>query len=175
MATSEARYEGNVERTSGWTVGFVVFAAVMMMIVGCFQVIAGIAAIFEDEFFVVGPNYIYDLDVTAWGWIHLILGVVLVLAGIGVMAGATWARVVGITLASLSAIANFFFIPYYPLWSILVIALDVAVIWALAVYGRQEAAAIALLDATATVHPGGVTPSHSTAGKCPVQRCKGTS
>ncbi len=139
MATSEARYEGNVERTSGLTVGFVVFAAVMMMIVGCFQVIAGIAAIFEDEFFVVGPNYIYDLDVTAWGWIHLILGVVLVLAGIGVLAGATWARVVGITLASLSAVANFFFIPYYPLWSILVIALDVAVIWALAVYGRQEA------------------------------------
>jgi hypothetical protein len=138
MATSEARYEG-VERTSSWTVGFVVFAAVMMMIVGCFQVLAGIAAIFEDEFFVVGPNYIYDLDVTAWGWIHLILGVVLVLAGIGVLSGATWARVVGITLASLSAIANFLFIPYYPLWSILMIALDVAVIWALAVYGRREA------------------------------------
>ena len=130
MATSEARYEAGAERVSGWTVGFVVFAAVMMMIIGAFQVIAGIAAIFEDDFFVVGPNYLYDVDVSAWGWIHLILGVVIFLAGMGVMAGAAWARVVGITLASLSAIANFFFIPYYPLWSILVIALDVWVIWA---------------------------------------------
>ena len=140
MATSEDRYEASGERPSGWTVGFVLFAAVMLMIIGAFQAIAGIAAIFEDDFFVVGPNYIYDVDVTVYGWIHLILGVIMFLAGLGVMAGATWARVVGIGLASLSAIANFFFIPYYPLWSILVIALDVAVIWALAVYGRREAA-----------------------------------
>lgn len=139
MATSEARYDASIERTSGWAVGFVVFAAVMMMIIGAFQVIAGVAAIFEDDFFVVGPNYLYDVDVTAWGWIHLILGVIMFCAGLGVMSGAAWARVVGITLASLSAIANFFFIPYYPLWSILVIALDVAVIWALSVYGRREA------------------------------------
>jgi hypothetical protein len=139
MATSEARYEAGAERVSGWAVGFVVFAAVMMMIIGAFQVIAGIAAIFEDDFFVLGPNYLYDVDVTAWGWIHLILGVVIFLAGIGVMAGATWARVVGIALASLSAIANFMFIPYYPIWSIVMIALDILVIWALSVYGRREA------------------------------------
>jgi hypothetical protein len=142
MATSEVRYEASGERTSGWTVGFVVFAAVIMMIIGSFQVIAGIAAIFEDEFFVVGPNYVYDVDVTAWGWIHLGLGVLLFFAGIGALAGATWARVVGITLASLSAIANFFFIPYYPVWSIVMIALDIAVIWALSVYGRREAGTI---------------------------------
>jgi hypothetical protein len=129
-------------RPSGWAVGFVVFAAVMMMLAGGFQTIAGIAAIFEDEFFVVGPNYVYDIDVTAWGWIHLILGVILFAAGAGVLSGATWARVVGITLASLSAFANFFFIPYYPVWSIVIIALDVAVIWALSVYGRREAAAL---------------------------------
>lgn len=139
MATSEA---GSYEKTSGWAVGFVVFAAVMMMLIGSFQAIAGIAAIFEDEFFVVGPNYVYDVDVTAWGWIHLILGVTVFLAGAGALSGATWARVVGITLASLSAIANFFFIPYYPIWSIVIIALDVAVIWALSVYGRREAGAI---------------------------------
>ena len=139
MATSEAGYEVTGERTSGWTVGFVVFAAVMMLIIGSFQIITGIAAIFEDEFFVVGANYIYDVDVTAWGWIHLVLGAIMFFAGLGVMAGATWARVVGIALASLSAIANFFFIPYYPLWAILVIALDVTVIWALCVYGRREA------------------------------------
>jgi len=139
MATNEARNEPGVGRPSGWTVGFVIFAAVMMMIIGAFQVITGIAAIFEDDFFVVGPNYVYDVDVTAWGWIHLILGVIVFLAGLGVMAGAAWARVVGIALASLSAIANFFFIPYYPIWSIVMIALDVLVIWALCVYGRREA------------------------------------
>jgi hypothetical protein len=123
MATSEARGSGTSDaRPSGWTVGFVVFAAVMMMLAGGFQTIAGIAAIFEDEFFVVAPNYVYDVDVTA--------------------SGATWARIVGITLASLSAFANFFFIPYYPLWSIVIIALDVAVIWALTVYGRREASAL---------------------------------
>ena len=143
MATSEARGYGVSEtRPSGWAVGFVVFAAVMMMLAGGFQTIAGIAAIFEDEFFVVGPNYVYDLDVTAWGWIHVLLGVILFAAGAGVLSGATWARVVGITLASLSAFANFFFIPYYPVWSIVIIALDVAVIWALSVYGRREAAAL---------------------------------
>jgi hypothetical protein len=143
MATSEARGHGASDAgPSGWAVGFVVFAAVMMMLAGGFQTIAGIAAIFEDEFFVVGPNYVYDIDVTAWGWIHLILGVILFAAGAGVLSGATWARVVGITLASLSAFANFFFIPYYPVWSIVIIALDVAVIWALSVYGRREAAAL---------------------------------
>ncbi|HWN21820.1 MAG TPA: hypothetical protein VNP93_07585 [Gaiellaceae bacterium] len=140
MATSEPRdYQGGYEEASGWAVGFVVFAAVMMMLAGGFQVIAGLAAIFEDEFFVVGANYVFDLDVTAWGWIHLILGVIVFAAGAGVLQGATWARVVGITLASLSAFANFFFIPYYPVWSIVIIALDVAVIWALSVYGRRAA------------------------------------
>ena len=141
-STEEPGYKPRGERPSGWTIGFVVFAAVMMVLVGTFQVIAGIAAIFEDEFFVVGPNYVYDVDVTAWGWIHLILGLALVLAGFGALKGAMWARVVGITLASLSAISNFFFIPYYPVWSIVIIAADVLVIWALSVYGRRESAAV---------------------------------
>ena len=140
MGTSEPReYQGGYEETIGWAVGFVVFAAVMMMLAGGFQVIAGLAAIFDDQFYVVGANYVFDVDVTAWGWIHLILGVVIFAAGAGVLQGATWARVVGITLASLSAFANFFFIPYYPVWSIVIIALDVAVIWALSVYGRRAA------------------------------------
>ena len=119
------------ERPSGWAIGFVVFAAVMMVLVGTFQVIAGVAAIFEDEFFVVGPNYVYDVDVTAWGWIHLILGVVIFLAGIALFTGAVWARIIGVVLAGLSMIANFIWLPYYPVWSIVVIAIDIAVIWAL--------------------------------------------
>jgi hypothetical protein len=124
---------------SGWTFGLVVFAGVMMMLVGFFHAFTGLAAIIEDEFFVVGSNYAYEFDATAWGWIHLIGGVVVIIAGYGVFSGATWARAVGITLASLSALANFFFIPYQPVWAILIIALDVLVIAALAAYGREEA------------------------------------
>jgi len=124
---------------SGWTVGFAVFAGVMLSLVGIFHVFTGLAAIIEDEFFVVGANYAYEFDATAWGWIHLIYGVILIAAGYGIFSGAAWARVVGITLASLSAVANFFFIPYQPVWAILIIALDVLVIAALAAYGPEEA------------------------------------
>ena len=112
-------------------VGGYVFAGVILIIVGCFQAIAGLAAIFEDEFFVVTPNYVFEVNTTTWGWIHLILGVVVAFAGYSLFAAKTWARVVGVTLAALSAIANFFFIPYYPFWAILIIALDMWVIWAL--------------------------------------------
>jgi hypothetical protein len=119
------------EEASGWAIGGTVFAGVIMLLVGVFHAIAGLVAILDDTFYVVAPNYTYELDVSSWGWIHLIAGVIVVLAGIYVFSGATWARVVGITLAVLSAIANFFFIPYYPFWSLLMIALAVFVIWSL--------------------------------------------
>jgi hypothetical protein len=125
------------EEPPGWAVGFIVFAAVMMMMTGAFQALAGLIAIFENEFYVATRNYLFQFDVTAWGWIHLIVGVIVALAGFALLSGATWARVVGITLATLSAIANFLFIPYYPFWSLLIIALDVFVIWALAVHGGR--------------------------------------
>jgi tetrahydromethanopterin S-methyltransferase subunit F len=102
-----------------------------------FQALAGLIAIFGDDFYVATRNYLLEFDVTTWGWIHLIIGVVAVLAGAMLFSGATWARIVGITLAVLSAIANFGFIPYYPFWSILIIVMDVFVIWALAVYGGR--------------------------------------
>jgi hypothetical protein len=120
-----------------WATGGLVFAAVMMIIVGLYQAFMGIAAIAKDSFFVIAPNYLYDVDTTAWGWIHLLLGILIVLAGFFLFRGATWARVVGIALAGLSAIANFFFLPYYPLWSLLVIAFDVFVIWALVKAPRE--------------------------------------
>lgn len=116
---------------SGWAVGGTVFAGVIMLMVGAFHAIAGFVALLDDQFYVVTQNYTYSFDVTGWGWIHLILGIVLVLAGAYVFSGATWARAVGMTLAVLSAIANFFFIPYYPFWSLLMIALAVFVIWSL--------------------------------------------
>jgi hypothetical protein len=123
--------------TSGWATGFILFAALMMVMAGCFQFFAGLVAIFENEFYVATRNYLFQFDATAWGWVHLVLGVIVALAGFGLMAGQTWARVVGITLAVLSAIANFLFIPYYPFWSLTVIAVDVVVIWALAAHGRE--------------------------------------
>ena len=125
------------EQPPGWAVGFIVFAAVMMMMAGVFQALAGLVAIFENTFYTATRNYLFEFDVSAWGWIHLILGVIVALAGFALLSGATWARAVGITLAVLSAIANFLFIPYYPFWSLLIIALDVFVIWALAVHGGK--------------------------------------
>jgi hypothetical protein len=116
---------------SGWAIGGTVFAGVIMLLVGIFHAIAGLVAIFDDQFYVVTRNYTFEFDVTSWGWIHLIGGILVALAGAYVFSGATWARVVGITLAVLSAVANFFFIPYYPFWSILMIALAVWAIWAL--------------------------------------------
>jgi hypothetical protein len=121
-----------------WAAGGLVFAAVTMLLLGIWQILVGIAAIVEDEFFVVTPNYTYDIDTTAWGWTHLGIGVLLVLSGLALFSGANWARVIGIMVAALSAIANFLFLPYYPLWSLAIIALAVFVIWALAsTWSRQ--------------------------------------
>ena len=116
---------------SGWAIGAIGFAASLLTLVGGFQVIAGLAAIINDDFFVVARNYAFDLDVSAWGWVHLVMGVLLVATGFGLFARSVWAGVAAIFLAMLSALANFFFIPYYPFWSLLIIALDVWVIWAL--------------------------------------------
>jgi hypothetical protein len=119
------------EPVSGWAIGGLTFAATMLVLIGIFQVIAGLVAIFNDDFYVLTANYTFDLDTSGWGWIHLIIGIAVILVGYFLYAGATWAGVTAIVLAMLSAVSNFFFIPYYPFWSILVIALAVWVIWAL--------------------------------------------
>jgi hypothetical protein len=118
-------------RPSGWVIGGVTFASTIMILVGIFQAFEGLAAIINDDFFVLTQNYAFDLDTSAWGWIHLILGIVVVLAGFALWQRKVWAATVAIFLAMLSAIANFFFVPYYPFWSILMIALAVWVIWAI--------------------------------------------
>lgn len=109
--------------------GGVVFAAAIMIMIGVFQSIEGLVAIFDDDWYVVTRHYTFDLDVTAYGWIHLILGIVILLAGFALFAGKVWGGVLAIFLAILSAIANFFFIPYYPFWSLTIIALCIWVIW----------------------------------------------
>jgi hypothetical protein len=130
-------------RPSGAAIGFAAFAAIMLLVIGVFQVIAGITAIAKDETVIFAntadKSYWLHLDTTQWGWIHLILGIVIFLAGLGVLSGQIWARTVGVIIAGLAAIVNFAFIPIYPLWSILVIAICVAVIWALTAHGRDIA------------------------------------
>ena len=108
-----------------------------MMVIGVWQAITGLAAVVDDDLYVVTPECVYSFDLTAWGWVHLLLGVLIALAGFAVLRGQTWGRVVGVFMAALSMIANFLFIPYYPFWSILIIALNVAVIWALCRYRRD--------------------------------------
>jgi hypothetical protein len=119
------------EGVSSWAVGGLAFAGTVLTLVGLFQVIAGLVAIFDDNFYVVRGNYTFDLDTSAWGWLHLIIGILLVVVGWSLFARRPWAVVTAIMLASLSAVANFFFIPYYPFWAILLIALDIWVIWSL--------------------------------------------
>jgi hypothetical protein len=126
-----AQYEADTPIVSGWAIGGVVFAATMLMLVGLFEALTGLSAILEDQFFVVTENYLFDLDVTAWGWIHLVLGVAVAFTGWALLARKAWAGAVAIVLAMLSALANFFFIPYYPLASLLMIGIAIWVIWSL--------------------------------------------
>ena len=130
--------QGSSSPPSGWAIGGITFAVVMLAMIGIFQLIAGLVAIIDDDFYVVTQNYTFDIDTSAWGWIHLLLGVLLVLASYGLYSGATWGAAVAIVMAVLAAVENFFFIPYYPFWSLLVIALCVWVIWALTRPGATD-------------------------------------
>ena len=135
--TGEELPRSGAEAASSDSVVLALDAAILMIMVGLFQVIMGLVGISTDEFYVATRSYLFQFDTTTWGWIHLVVGVVVGLAGLALLTGRIWARVVGIILAMLSAIANFLFIPYYPVWSLVIIALDVFVIWVLAVHGRE--------------------------------------
>ncbi|MFI2228472.1 DUF7144 family membrane protein [Nocardia testacea] len=118
--------------------GTSIAAAALLLVSGFITLFQGISAAANDDVFVAGPNYIYELDLTGWGWIHIIFGILLILAGLALMTGALWARIVAIGLVSLSIIANFLWIPWYPLWSILIIALDIVIIWAIATWRPER-------------------------------------
>ena len=126
-----SQYEAQEPAVSGWAIGGITFASALLLIIGVFEMIAGISAIAKDSIYVKAPNYVFSLDTSAYGWIHLILGALIFLTGLGLMRRATWAGVVAIVLAMLSAIANFFWIPYYPWWAIIEIGLAIWVIWAI--------------------------------------------
>ena len=124
---------------SGAAMGLIMFAGIMMILAGMFQAIQGIVALVNDTFYVVGQKWVFSFNITTWGWIHLLAGVLLVVAGYFLFQGAVWARVVGVGVAVISAVLSFMSLPYYPIWSILIITLDVFIIWALTVHGRDIA------------------------------------
>jgi hypothetical protein len=116
---------------TGAAMGFTIAAAVLMMMSGVWNFLEGLAAIIRGSFVVVLHNYAYELSATSWGWFHLILGAVVAIAGAALLTDKLWARIIGVALAAVSAIVNFLYIPYLPVWSIVLIAIDVAIIWAL--------------------------------------------
>ncbi|MFD0358466.1 hypothetical protein ACFVHW_32750 [Streptomyces sp. NPDC127110] len=116
---------------NAWATGGSTFAGVLMAVNGVFSVFEGIAALAKDEVYLPVGDYTFKFDLTAWGWIHLILGVIVFAVGVGILKGAQWGRVAGVVLAAISVIFHFLWLPYQPLWALIAIAIGVFVIWAL--------------------------------------------
>jgi hypothetical protein len=127
------------KEVSGWAIGWTGFAGIMMVMGGIWWIMAGIVALANDTFYVVGEEYIFQFNVTTWGWIHLLLGIVVLLAGFYLFTGAVWARTVGVIVAVLMALIAFAWLPWYPLWAIIFVAISVFIIWALTVHGSDIA------------------------------------
>lgn len=125
------------ENRSEWAVGFTYFAGFMMVMIGFFDMIQGFAALFKKDFYAVTPNYVFHFNASTWGWIHMLLGLIVLLAGFSLFTGAVWARTLGVIMAVVIAITNFAFIPVYPVFSIVIIATCIFVIWALTAHGRD--------------------------------------
>lgn len=116
---------------SSWAEGGTLFAGILLMVVGVISIFEGIAGIIEDNVYVRVGTYVYSMNLTAWGWIHLILGIVALFAGWGILKGMEWGRYTGIALAALNIIVQFLFLPYAPVWAIFSMAVSVFIIWAL--------------------------------------------
>jgi hypothetical protein len=125
---------------SGWAVGYTVFAAVMMWLVGGMHLIAGFAALINDEFYVLGQEYVFKFDLTTWGWIHLLIGTLVVIGGIALFGGAVWARTLAVILTIASVLTAFAWLPWYPVFGAIIIAVGIGVIWAVTAHGRDIAA-----------------------------------
>jgi hypothetical protein len=129
------------ETATDETSGTLTFAAMLMILAGTFHLVQGLVALVNDDFYVTGQEYIFRFDLTTWGWIHLLAGIAVVLVGMGLLNGADWAEIPTVILAGVSILASFLWMPYYPIWSLTVIAFDVFVIWALVAHGRVLAQA----------------------------------
>jgi hypothetical protein len=119
-------------RPTGAVLGFTIMAGILMMVSGLWNFLEGLAAIIKGQFFVVLPNYVYNVSVTSWGWWHLLIGAAVFVVGVALLFwDKIWARITGVAIACISAITNFLYIPYSPVWSVIVIALDIFIVWAL--------------------------------------------
>jgi hypothetical protein len=136
VSAPAARYEEPQLGLGAWTGR--VLAGALMILSGLFSFFAGLAAITRASFFSHSGTYAYNWTVHGWGWTELIIGIVVVAAGTCVFLGMLWARIVGVVLAVLSAISSFLFLPHYPIWSLITMAVDVFIIWALMTSGRQR-------------------------------------
>lgn len=134
MTTTPTRPEHTARQE--WATGLTAFAAVMLFLAGLLTLFRGIMAIAEDDIFVTTPDYVFEFDLTSWGWIHLALGVLAMIVSAGLLKMAVWARVIGVAIAGLVIIANFLSLPYYPVWSVVMIAISGFIIWALCVVQR---------------------------------------
>lgn len=124
------------EQRSDAGAGWVTFAGIILIVVGIFQAFAGLVGILEDEILVLTPDYLVQLDATTWGWVHMIIGLIVIASGFGIFSGNVLARTVGVFAAIGSMLSMFFWLPWYPIWAIIVISMNIAIIWALTVHGR---------------------------------------
>jgi len=125
------------DEPSGWAIGWTAFAGIMLALAGVWWIIAGLVALVNDEFYVVGQEWVFQFDVTTWGWIHILMGIVILFAGFGLFSGQVWARTVGVIVAGIAGIVAFSWLPWYPIWGIIFITISIAVIWALTAHGRD--------------------------------------
>lgn len=128
--------EGRPSR-QGFAAGTTFAAAVLLLTSAIVTVLQGIAAVAGDELLVVGYSYTYQFDLTAWGWVHIVVALVLAGVAVGLFSGAVWARAGAVVVVMVSIVVNFLWLPYYPLWSILIIALDIVVVWAVVTWDGQ--------------------------------------
>ena len=125
------------EDESAW-VGWIAFGGTMLVLLGSFHIIQGLVAVFRNEVLLVAESgLVVNVDYTTWGWVHIGLGTLAILVGISLMAGRMWARILAVVIAGLSALNNLAFMPAYPIWSAMMIVIDVLVIWAVIVHGSE--------------------------------------
>ena len=139
MTTTSSGVQDHSTRDA-WAGGLSIFGGTVLATLGLFQFFEGLSAVLSDNVYVTTPNYVYQFDITTWGWIHLVVGLIAVAVGVGVLMGQAWGLITGIIIAALSALTQFMFLPWAPIWAIVIIGFDIAVIWALCVRMGQERA-----------------------------------
>ena len=139
MATRQPA--GPAVEPGGTALGITAAAGLILMLVGVFGMIQGIVGLLDNDLYVVTNKWLFELDATAWGWGHILIGLVALCAGVGLFFGRFWARTIAIFVAAFSILANFAWLPYYPIWALLVIGFDLFVIWAVTVHGNDFRAA----------------------------------